>query len=245
MSSGCPIPLEQGHVADDGPRPGEIRCDTFAVLLSRLIYSMQGGCGGCEGLRMPQAVRIEWSAREAWVPYRRRVSTSDIAFSFNLTYTEPRKSYIYIFISNIASVDMPSAPPTHWHLNMYIFTSPGSANSDTGGRAPSILESFQSLPDSFNKHPNLRPASLAALSLYLLHRRCMPQQRTIWTKTLNSVHVSKTSSFRPVRRQRSLAQWRPWGRKTTQVLAKSPTLAFRSGSVAASARLTWGHIWRR
>ena len=102
MSSGCPIPLAQGHVADDGPRPGEIRCVTFAVLLSRLIYSMQGGCGGCEGLRMPQAVRIEWSAREAWVPYRRRVSTSDIAFSFNLTYTEPRKSYIYIYLYQIS-----------------------------------------------------------------------------------------------------------------------------------------------
>ena len=64
-----------------------------------ILYSMRGGYGGCEGLRMLQAVRIEWLTREAWLPYRRRQlqswrrqlsrrpeyhisTTSEIAFSF-------------------------------------------------------------------------------------------------------------------------------------------------------------------
>ena len=81
----------------------------------------------------------------------------------------------------------------------------------------------------------MRPLSLAALSLSLLHRQCMPQQRTMNRNF--RLHVSETPSFRPVRRQRqrSLAQWRPWWRKARQVLAKSRSPAFRSGAVAANA----------
>ena len=55
-----------------------------------------------------------------------------------------------------------------------------------------------------------RGAHVFSRTTSLLHRQCMPQQRTMNRNF--RLHVSETPSFRPVRRQRqrSLAQWRPW-----------------------------------
>ena len=89
---------------------------------------------------MPQAVRIEWSTREAWLLYTRRqlqswrrqlvrrleyhISASDIAFSFNLTYIEP--------------VDMHSAPPTHWHLQ-HVYVPLQEVQTPTSAQCPREL----------------------------------------------------------------------------------------------------------
>ena len=63
----------------------------------------------------------------------------------------------------------------------------------------------------------MRPASRACF--HLLRPQYMPQQRAI-DKNFK-LHVPKTSSFGPVRRQRSPTQWRPWGRKNLQTRTKN------------------------
>ena len=67
---------------------------------------------------------------------------------------------------------------------------------------------------------------------YLLPRY-ITQQRTV-DKSFK-LHVPKTPSFGPVRKQRSPTQWQPRGSRNTQTRAKSSTLAFCSGSAATDS----------
>ncbi len=104
-----------------------------------------------------------------------------------------------------------------------------SGNKSNGSRR--ALGVFQTLSPKrlcLLQHADLRPASRACFRL--LRPQYMPQQRTM-DKSFK-LRVPKTSSFGPVRRQRSPTQWGPWGSKNVQTRAKSSTLAFCSGSSA-------------